>query len=413
MAINKWLGTATAVSQVDTYTPADPNTGDIYFLTYNGFDGADIEVSFTVAGTETVAAVTAGLHAAWTASAASGFATSTDGTTELTLTAITAGSAFNVTPSIFDGSGGSAPTLPRVATTKNEGPQDWSSTANWSEGTIPGATAGEDTFVEDSDVDILYGLDQSGAGEILSSLRIKKTYTGKIGWNGATGLVGDYLQLKATTATVGEHFSPVNANGSGRIKIDFGDEPVSVAVLFMANSTDSPKPAFRMLANDVFSVISDIRKGSVGLANDTGEISTIASALISYDTSSATDASLEIGPGVTIDDLKCLGGDTYLKSAAATVTSEGGSLTISGTGAIATLNIDGGAVTPVSTGTITTCTISSGSADFTPSPEARTVTTLTLEGPGLLMYDKDIVTITSKIEPPTGAGRQQIRASKV
>ena len=194
MATNKWLGTATAVVQLDTYTPANANTGDEYILTLSVHDGSTIVVSFTVAGTETVAAVTAGLHAAWTASGASAYATSADGTTELTLTGITAGVEFNVAPSIVDGSGGAAPTLVKVETTANAGPNDWSSADNWTDG-VPNAA--DDIFIEDSAVSILYGLDQSAAGT-MTSLHINRTYTGLIGWNGTAGLIGDYLQLRVS-----------------------------------------------------------------------------------------------------------------------------------------------------------------------------------------------------------------------
>ena len=146
MAKNIFLGTATSVTQVDTYTPADPNTGDIFYLTLNGTDGIDTQVSFTVAGTQTVAAVTAGLHAAWGAAGLSAYATSADGTTELTLTALTPGVGFTVTPSIFDGAGGAAPTLAKAATTPNGGANDWQDASNWSLGNVPGENgAGEDT----------------------------------------------------------------------------------------------------------------------------------------------------------------------------------------------------------------------------------------------------------------------------
>ena len=410
----RWTGNAEATAQIHKYTVSNVGIGDVFTLTVTGFDGSTASIEYTAVDTS-AATVSAALVGLWEAATGSLFnAITATGTVTVVLTADILGAAFKVASSAT----GVSPTFVRVATTANGGPNDWSDANNWSEGTVPGAVAGEDTFVEDSSVDILYGLDQSGAANTLTSLRVQRTFTGVIGWNGATGLVGDYLQVKATKAFIGEHFSPGIANGSGRIKLDFGSTQTSVAVDFMASSTDSPKPAFRMLADNALTDIIDIKQGSVGIAFDTGEASTVGDVQISFNTNRLADSTLEIGNGTTIDNLKCLGGESFLETLSTTsdvtlVTSEAGTLTISGTGAVTTLAVDGGIVKPVSSGLITTCTISSGTVDFTASSETRNVTTLTIEGPGILQYDKEIVTIANKVEPPTGAGRQQIRASKI
>jgi len=71
-------------------------TADVAKLTINGND-----VSFTVAGTQTIAAVVAGLVAAWNASAATDVAaiTAADASPAITLTADVAGRPFRVTTS--------------------------------------------------------------------------------------------------------------------------------------------------------------------------------------------------------------------------------------------------------------------------------------------------------------------------
>ncbi len=418
MAKNKWLGSAPVVAQVDTYTPGGTiEADDIFILTITGYDGTSLAVSAAAGGTTPTDVVTA-LKSAWgTAKAISGSLAepmTASGTATLIITADTAGVAFKITPTTTEAGGGGADdqTFEKAATTKNEGPNDYSSTENWSEGTIPGATASEDTWIENSTVDILYGLDQSGAAQTLTSLHIPRTYTGRIGHNGGTGLVGAYLQLKVTKAFIGEHFAAGDPVGSDRIKIDFGSTQATIIVYFMALSIDTPKPAFRMLADNAATIIQEIRKGSVGIATATGETSTIGSALISFDTSADSDASLEIGSGVVITTLNCRGGSTYMFAAATTITSKRGTLTIAGVGAVGTLNVNGGNVESLSTGTITLCTITAGLCDFTRNAEARIVVTMTLDAPGILQYDQSIVDVQSQIEP-VETGRVQYRASEI
>jgi len=409
MAINKWLGTATTAVQVDTFTPASITIGDVFTMTVSGFDGTQSSIEYTAVDTS-AATVSGALIGLWQAETTDPLFTgvTASGTATVILTANVAGTAFKVASSAT----GASPTFTRAATITNGGPNDWADPNNWSEGTIPGATASEDTFVEDSTIDILYGLDQSGAANTLTKLVIKKTYTGKIGWNGATGVIGDYLQVNTSKAFIGEPFDPGSAGGSSRLKFNFGTVACDIIVYFTANSSDAGKNACRIIANNAATEIKEIRKGSVGVAAITGETATVGDILISFDTAVGSDAQLTIGNGVTMGDLTCVGGDTFLKTSATTVESRAGTLTISGTGTVATLTANGGAIRPVSSGTITTCNITGGTVDFTASAEARTVTTLTLTQ-GLLQYEKEVVTITSKIEPADNAGRVQLRASRI
>ena len=421
MAVNRFLAAAAAVAQVDTFTPGGTiEADDLFILTITGYDGT-VEVISVVAGGSAVADVTAALETAWNAS--TGTLTSTitasDETTNLTLTADTAGVEFKAVGTTTEAGGGAADdqTFIRSATTDNAGPNSWDAADNWSEGTIPGATADEDTWIEDSDVDILYGLDQSGAGQTLTSLNFTRTYTGKVGHDGATGTVGDYLQVKASDVQIGEHFSSVRANGSARIKLDLGATTSDITIHYMATSEDSPKPACRLLTNSDSTNIIEIKKGSVGIASETGETSVVGDVRISYDTSKATDASLQIGTGVTFDLLTCDGGDTITRTttdlSTKTVTTNGGTLALGGSSAVGTLNVAGASVVPTTTGDITACNITAGTCDFTQSAEPRTVTTLKLDGPGVLEYDPNIVSLSNKIQPFTASGKQQYRSTKL
>lgn len=392
MADLRFTGNAVAVAQVDTFTPANPNTGDIYYLTVTGLDGTTFEVSFTVAGTETVAAVTAGLTAAWNAAtdALCTGITAADGTTVLTLTADTAGTAFSVAASIFDGEGGAAPTLGRAATTKNEGPSDWSSADNWSGGAVPGAAGSQDVTVEGAT--ILYGLDQSGIANALDSLNITES---QIGSNPASGYVPFYLQIKATTLNIGYHYGPSTAVQSAPINVDLGATASTVVVDDTGSNTT--QPAVRLLANNAATNIR-VRKGTVGIAHEAGETATVGIITVAYVSSVSSDADVFIGSGVTLTTLNQTGGDIELRCGLTTATIKAGTLDTAGSGTITTLNAAGGAITSNSTGTITTLNITAGTVDFTKSAAARTVTTLKLDNNGILKYDPAILTRTNKLD---------------
>ena len=408
MAINRWIAQATAVSQVDTFTPAVVAIGDIFTLTTSGFDGTSNEISYTAVDTSATT-VSGALIVLWNNSLDSlNTGMTATGTATVILTADVAGVAFKVASSAT----GVAPTFTRVATTANGGPLAWDDPDNWSEGTIPGATASEDTYVENATGDILYGLDQSGASQTLNSLHISKDFSGLIGHDGATGLVGDYLQLKTSKAFIGEWFKSTRALGSSRIKIDYGTTASAIIVYYTASSADGTKPAYRMIANSGSTLIREIRQGSVGVASQTGETTTLDDIQISYNTSPQTDATLEIGSGVTMGDLECVGGETSVACTVGTIDAIAGTVIISGTGTITTLNVSGGKAVPVSTGLITTCNITNGECDFVQSADPRTVTTINLDTLGVLKLDPSVVTVTNKIIPNLD-GRIQYRASGV
>jgi hypothetical protein len=108
---------ATPVAEVDTFTPGGTiTTGDVNKLTYTAPDGTVTVISFTVAGTTTAAAVSAGLIAAWNANATTAAVATATGSTTVILTGVTAGTPFTVASSVT-GVG----TLTRAATTAASG----------------------------------------------------------------------------------------------------------------------------------------------------------------------------------------------------------------------------------------------------------------------------------------------------
>jgi hypothetical protein len=392
MSTIRFTGNAETEAQVDTFTPANVEVGDIFTLTVTGLDGTTAVINFT-ATAATVANVTAGLTAAWNAStnALCTPITAADGTTELTLTADTAGVAFSVAASTTNGGAVDDQTLTRAATNKNEGPSDWSSVDNWSGGALPGGGAGEEVYVEGAT--ILYGLDQSGIANTLTSLNIKES---QIGTNPADGYLAFYLQIKATAVSIGHHSGPGTTTEQTPVNIDTGSVSSTVTVYKTGTNSDSTMPAVRLKANNPGTVIR-VRKGIVGVAYEDGETTGVSTIAVSYDKNRTADADVFIGAGVTVTTVEQIGGDIVLGCGATTVNAEAGTLTTEGDGAITTLNAKGATVYPNSTGTITTLPITGGTVDFTRSMAARTVTTLKLDEGGVLKYDPAVVTLTNKV----------------
>jgi len=419
MATKYWLGTADAVAKVMTATPANPNTGDIYYLKVGGVTIA----SFTVAGTETVAAVTAGLTSAWDASTHiyATQITASDQTTHVELTSAVAGLDFVVTSDVYDGGGGTAPTLTMATTTANAGPNDWGTAANWSTGAVP--VDDDDVIIDDSDVNICWGLDQSAV--TLDSLRITQRYTGRIGLDYtalATTADGEttnsskaeyrdcYLQIGVDgsdgNVDIGEHAGPGDPTGSGRILIDLGSTAAQVVVHnTAATSADTGRPAVRLKAN---SSTTDLHvryaPGGVGVATELpGETSTIGDVNVSED---GAVSQVFTGAGVTLTNWYQTGG-TNVMQAAATVTlvkCHGGSMRIEGKYQITTLEAANGGIVydhhHNSTSAVATMNIKNGgTVDGSGASYSRTWGSVNLERGATLIGNEDTLSIANLYEP--------------
>ena len=173
---NRWIGGATAVAQVRTTTITGAASGSTITTRLTLEDGSIQEVVTTM--TSSVLADQATLYKnTLDASSLSEFAKLTyavDGTA-VTITANTAGVPFNMS---ISGTTGSA-NVSNAATTANAGPNDWNTTANWSQGSIP--TADDIVYFTSGGNDVLYGLNQSGIH--LDQMIIGPGYTGNIGTN--------------------------------------------------------------------------------------------------------------------------------------------------------------------------------------------------------------------------------------
>lgn len=366
MATRRWLGTAPAVAQVTPVTPANVEIGDVFMLTIN-----NKSVSFTAAAA-TVANVTAGLVAAWNASTEPEFAeiTASDETTRIDLTADTAGKPFTVTATATDGGGTDDQTLTvGAASTTNSGPNDWGTAANWSGGAVP---VNDDTVViEDSDVDIKYGLDQSSVE--LDGLTIAQSYTGEIGlplYNEDSTAYAEYRDrfLKvAFGATNPVNIGEGNGSGSPRIQLDLDASAAVVSVFNSGNAADNEYAAIQVVNGNGASFY--VYGGSVDVEyRDT--VGTSINDLI------VAGGAVRVGDGVTtIEDADIGGGTVELRN----------------TGIITGLDITGGNVTHRG-GAVTAASVRGGTLDYRSD---STLSALTLNGSGAVVdFDNDARAVT-------------------
>ena len=284
MATIYWLGTATAVAQVDTLTVGGTISGEAFTISVGGVAIA----SHTDADTDPDTAVAA-LVAAWNTSThpyatlITAADTHVASTGTMTLTSDVAGLPFTVT---LNTPGGSA-TFGRGATTASAGPNDWSTVTNWSGGAVP---VDDDTAVfRDSAINVCWGLDQSAV--TLYGLYPDSTYTGKVGLpyntlarsaDGSTQLPtiaeyrDHYLAIGVATGTANESFAigrevgGVVGAGSSRLKINTGSVATDIVVYKTASvSADPGKPAVRLLSDSTSTTVEVQQAyGGVGIAVD-------------------------------------------------------------------------------------------------------------------------------------------------
>lgn len=367
MAIRTWKGGAAAVAQVSRATPANVEVDDIFTLTLTNEAGETASVSFT-ATAATVANVTAGLAAAWSASNDPRFAaiTASDQTTYLRLTAKSAGVPFYLTSGTIDGGGANTQTLVITTTTPSQGPYDYNCPANWVEGAVP--DAGKDVVIAGA-VKILYGLDQSGVA--ISDFTVG-------GYSGTIGALGSPLKIDPDSFLF---------QSTGQTHIDIGSAAIAPRVTGTAGGGSGSFGLY--LAGSAMTTLK-VEGGSVGLATAIGQTAAAATILVS-------DATVFVGSGVTMTTYSQTSGAGTIECAATTISADSGTLTVNGSGAVTTVNNGnayGGATMYLNTsGTITTLNAKGGTTTFAGSRTARTVTTLNLYCGASVKRDPAIVTV--------------------
>ena len=398
MATRYWKGDAQAVSQVLTLTVGGTIEADDLFKITIGSKTLTV-----TAGSTSAAAVAGNIVAAFNAldsrlypeftGSTSGAAAAVTTGGSLTLTAKKEGVPIAVTLAVTeaDGSPPDAQTFTQSTTVANSGPNDWSTAANWDGGVLP--AGGDDVVIQNSNVDILYGLDQSGV--TLASLTIKQNYTGKIGLP-RTNSAGyaeyreAYLKISATSVNIGEG----EGAGSGRIKLNTGSNATTVNV-FNTGTTAEPGVKAILWRGAHASNVVNVNKGSFAAAPFAGETATIATLRQGYRTNQTGDTDVLLGAGCTLTTLNKSGGALEVNSSFTTLT-QGAGETVLQAGTPSTVHLNGGQLRWRSGSGATTVNVSDGAElDFRQDMRAKTIATLNLYAKAIVRDPFEVATITS------------------
>lgn len=279
--------------------------------------------------------------------------------------------------------------------------------ADWLEAAVP--VNGDDAYfraralvdgVTTGDVDLNVDVEDLAA-VVLASLHFEKSFVGAIG----TAILP--LKIGAAVVHIGEDTGFGAPRGSARINLDLpaGATPPIITVFdTCAESEEEFLPPVRLLAHDEDAVLY-VRRGIVGVGL-LGEAAQFSAIHVSYVDQPEGDASVHVGPNVTVATINKTGGRMTLASAATAITHTGGVLVIEGAGAIGTLTVTGGTVIVNTTGAIGALNCQGGTVDFTRSLAARTVTTPKIWAGAELRYDPAVVTFTNKLAPQEAVALQ-------
>lgn len=389
-----FIGTpVTPVAQVDRFTPAIVEIGDIFTLTRTGEDGTTVAVAFT-ATAGTVANVTAGLTAAWNASThlLCTPITAADVTTSMTLTADTAGVPFAVAATTTDGGGANTQTLTRAAVTANVGSNDWNYAPNWSGNAVPTSS---DALTLDARMAsaILYGLNQSAV--TVATFRH---------YRGARSIGSDTAVLRLSI-TAGDINLPAD-NGAGLaafIRLHTGTNATALNIWGVGSAINGVLGCTWKGAHA--SNVLNVYSGTVGIATAVpGDTATLPTLNVI-----GSGAKSIVGPGVTLTTATIeSNGKAVIRCAATTITAESQcDLAQEGSGNVGTIRCNGNASIN-GTGTITNLHAdTNGTITTRETNNARIITNAFVHGGGKLLTDLN-TTYTNNVDAIDGADSAQV-----
>lgn len=366
-----WRGDALPITEVKTLVVGGTNAlGQVYSATMNGKI-----ISYTTDGTETNAEIATALYdlLSDTDSTPPEFdeATYTDSTTgTITARATGVGFPFTVTTGAT-GTGTFVTTTTQAAT----GPNWWNNAANWSNGAVP--ITGDSVYLRQSNIDILYGIDQNAV--TLALLDVDSTFTGKVGlldWN-ANGYVEyrePFLKIGATLAFVGRGFS----TGTGRFRWNAGSVQTALAVYATGTPDDSIVAAIDFIGTHASNAIS-VQRGTLAVGRKPSVASTVLTMNVGSKDNPNSDATIYCGYNVTLGTLNQNGGTVDVWNGLTTANVTTGTLNAN-KGAFTTINNNSGTVNYDTAGTCGTYVGGTNSLlDCSRIVAARTITAATFD----------------------------------
>lgn len=389
MATVKWQGGAADVAQVTTITFSAYTSGETYTVTVNSKD-----VSFT-ATASTLANVIDGLVTALEATDEAEFTEFTPtNDSGLVLTAVTPGVPFTVTASATSGI-----TATVTETTAPTGPNFFDNADNWEGGSVP--SAGDDLVFENSDVSLLYALeDTTNYGD----LTFDSTYTGNVGLPARNANVYQeyrprFLKLGDGTSAFAVTIGQGTGRQSSRIFIDGNDATLTLTVYDSGSSNDGEHAV--VIKNTDSSSTGDIYGGSVKIDADTsGSLADLRITPLSSFGASQVQTSSSVAAGAVVTS----GGNLEIRGSATSVDASGGAnVTIANAATCPTVKAASGAtVLWQSTANVTTkiFAYNAGVIDFSPNGAAKTVADADCYQGGTIRDPLGVVTWTNGIALP-------------
>lgn len=274
---------------------------------------------------------------------------------------------------------------PVANTTVSSGPNDVSCPLNYSTGLVP--VTGDILIIENGNTtqSLLYNL-STLSGVTLAELHVRASFTGTIGLpkTAASGYAEyrpDYLAVGATLIYLGRG----DGSGSGRVKINTGSVQTTIYMDGMGSPAESGLPAFIWKGTHASNLLF-ATKGSMGACIFGGEVATILTIDVAFQTNRSGDVTFSAQTGLTWTTLNQTGGQLTLFSAGTTQNVSGGTCTQK-EGAITTLNLrdDRGSQPQYianGAGTITTVNAAGKvTFDASQSQRAMTITNANCYGP--------------------------------
>ncbi|QDV21429.1 hypothetical protein Pan153_61170 [Gimesia panareensis] len=246
--------------------------------------------------------------------------------------------------------------LTQSTTTPNSGPNNWDVAANWDSNSVPASS--DIAYISDSDIDILYGLDQSAV--TLAELHVEQTFTGSIGLprknTDGTSSYSEYreqyLKIGATELFIGEK----NGDGSDRIKINLGSVQTTALIVDSGDSPDGNTPPILLLGSHASNVIN-VNRGFLGIAYYPTETATVATIRQAFIDDATDDTTVYCGAGTTLMNIIKSGGELTLNSNTTSLEQTAGTTNIYD-GAHTVLNVLAGKLNYNSTGTLSAVNLS-------------------------------------------------------
>ena len=250
---------------------------------------------------------------------------------------------------------------------------DWSQADNWSPSGVP-VSADNVRLTAEHTQAVTAGLNQSAV--TLGDLIVEAGYDGKIGTNTAP------LQIGLTDFEYA---------GTGESAfVDFAASTVDPVIHNTGTSTTG-KVGLHIKATALGTVV--VMGGRVGLGSLHGTAATVTNLRV-------TGGTVEVGAGSTLTNIYSFGGTIITRTSVTTCNVNGGSVTAREKAAITTLVLDDGSVEFNSEATWATVNVNGGSLS-TGAGSAKTITNLTLEPGGDLIYYPSNLTLTNNLPKAT------------